>query len=103
MVVLGLFSMTDENYKNLASSIVLLAIDDVVRCMQGKRPIGLNYKDMDFEEIIQENYKFFRSDWFNTLSDLDGEKIVTLFEKNREKIKSMKKIKIKNLIGGLDE
>lgn len=54
LVVLGLFSMTDENYKNLASSIVLLAIDDVVRCTQGKRPIGLNYKDIDLEEIIQE-------------------------------------------------
>lgn len=33
---------TNGNYKNLASSIVLLAIEDTIKAIQGKRPTGIN-------------------------------------------------------------
>lgn len=33
---------TTVNYKNLASGIVLLAIEDTIKAIQGKRPTGIN-------------------------------------------------------------
>jgi|GEM_PF-3590798 len=86
---------TTKNYKNLASSIVLLAIEDTIKAIQGKRPTGINLplKKINFEEIIQENYRFFKFDWFATISDLDGGRLVKLFEDNKEYIKKNGKIR----------
>lgn len=86
---------TNGNYKNLASSIVLLAIEDTIKAIQGKRPTGINLslKKINFEEIIEENYRFFKSDYFATICDLDGEKLVKLFENNKEYIKKNDKIR----------
>ena len=86
---------TTGNYKNLASGIVLLAIEDTINAIQGKRPTGINLplKQINFEEIIEENYRFFKSDWFATISDLDGKKLVKLFEDNKEYIKKNGKIR----------
>lgn len=86
---------TNGNYKNLASSIVLLAIEDTIKAIQGKRPTGINLalKQINFEEIIEENYRFFKSDWFATISDLDGNDLVKLFEDNKEYIKKNGKIR----------
>lgn len=86
---------TTVNYKNLASGIVLLAIEDTIKAIQGKRPTGINLplKQINFEEIIEENYRFFESDWFATISDLDGNDLVKLFEDNKEYIKKNGKIR----------
>lgn len=77
-------------YKNLASAIVLIAIDDTIRAIQGKNPRGYSNKINNYEHIIQENYKFFRSNWFSCLTDLDGEKLIKLIESKREFIKQNK-------------
>lgn len=77
-------------YKNLASAIVLIAIDDTIRAIQGKNSRGYSNKINNYEHIIQENYKFFRSTWFSCLTDLDGEKLIKLIESKREFIKQNK-------------
>jgi len=81
-------------YKNLASAIVLQAIDDTIRAIQGRNPIGYYNKTNNYEHIIQENYKFFRSTWFACLTDIDGKKLVETFESKREFIKQNKFNKI---------
>lgn len=74
-------------YKNLASAIVLQAIDDTIRAIQGRCPRGYYKTKTNHEDIIQENYKFFRSTWFACLTDIDGKKLVETFESKREFIK----------------
>ena len=81
-------------YKNLASAIVLQAIDDTVRAIQGRNPRGYYNKINNYEDIIQENYKFFRSTWFACLTDIDGKRLVETFESKREFIKQNKFNKI---------
>lgn len=81
-------------YKNLASAIVLQAIDDTIRAIQGRNPRGYYNKTNNYERIIQENYKFFRSTWFACLTDVDGKKLVETFESKREFIKQNKFNKI---------
>ena len=44
-------------YKNLASAIVLITIDDTIRAIQGKNPRGYSNKINNYEHIIQENIR----------------------------------------------
>lgn len=81
-------------YKNLASAIVLQAIDDTIRAIQGRNPRGYYNKTNNYERIIQENYKFFKSTWFACLTDVDGKRLVETFESKREFIKQNKFNKI---------
>lgn len=87
-------------YKNLASAIVLQAIDDTVRAIQGRNPRGYYNKTNNYEDIIQENYKFFRSTWFACLTDIDGKKLVETFESKREFIKQNKFNRINKFLEG---
>lgn len=86
-------------YANLGSAIVVKAIEDTVRAMQGKLPEGVtgNKKLFDFQGEIQSNYRFFKSDFFKLLTDLDGGKLVKMFEENRELIKQTKGNKISKI------
>ena len=87
-------------YKNLASAIVLQAIDDTIRAIQGRCPRGYSFNGRDHEDIIQENYKFFRSTWFACLTDIDGKKLVETFESKREFIKQNKFNRINKFLEG---
>jgi len=86
-------------YKNLASAIVLQAIDDTIRAIQGRNPRGYSFNGKNHEDIIQENYKFFRSTWFACLTDIESKinliKFIS-FWRNKWKIlsKNLKKLNI---------
>ena len=50
-------------YENLANAIILQAAKD--------------YRLTDDEQQLQEIERFFRSGWYETLTDLDGEYLMT--------------------------
>ena len=69
--------MTDP-WEDLANAIILQAVKDYreARTKLKKRPKNENAKLM-----IEDCEKFFRSDWFNALTSIDGE---ALLKKLRE-------------------
>lgn len=56
-------------YKELAYSIVLRAVEDYRMALRGKWIAD----ETSPAQTIRECTRFFRSDWFRTLSNLDGE------------------------------
>ena len=53
---------TDENYERLAEAIILQAVTD--------------YRKSDDEEVKKSIERFFRSEWFYVLTELDGEMLI---------------------------
>lgn len=64
-------STSTDPWKNLANAIVEKAVDDYCMALAGK---GRNQKPA--AQIKAECEEFFRSEWFNTLYDLDGETVI---------------------------
>ena len=64
---------TETAYENLANAIVLQAVKDYrsAKAMQRIDP-----KDYSARGRIGVIRKFFRSDWFRTLTDIDGEWLI---------------------------
>lgn len=63
-----------ERYHNLANGIIIQAIKDYKYALK-------HYKDFDEHSreyfTILECERFFRSDWFKTLSNVDGETVIS--------------------------
>lgn len=73
----------ESQYKELANAIITQAADDYIN--NPDKP-GVNRREITM---------FFRSDWFNQLSDLDGEKIIAILKervKERESLDLIRKI-----------
>ena len=64
--------MIDEAYKNLANSIVILAVDDYRRILRDE---NIKY-DGGRRVTLEELDEFFLSDWFYTLTNVDGITII---------------------------
>ena len=63
-----------EPYQALANAIVELAVKDY------KKALKQHYrfpKDEDFKAEVDSLEKFFRSGWYGTLTDLDGEYLIS--------------------------
>ncbi|MBQ6215227.1 MAG: hypothetical protein IJJ67_07400 [Oscillospiraceae bacterium] len=65
--------MRDDPYTELSISIILQAVTDYRTLLKSRRK---RYKRKDTEENIKDLEEFFRSDWFKTLTDLDGEMLI---------------------------
>ena len=64
-------SVTDIVYQDLANAIVLLAVDDYRNALK-----GISYNRYPPERIIKDLEKFFRSDYFRTLTKINGEYLI---------------------------
>ena len=58
-------------YENLANAIVLQAVKD--------------YRLTDDEAELAEIERFFRSDWFGVLTDVDPEYLISRLQKEKDK------------------
>lgn len=72
---------TETAYENLENAIVLQAVKDYrsAKAMQRIDP-----KDYSARGRIGVIRKFFRSDWFRTLTDVDGEYLIRKLDKEAE-------------------
>ena len=64
--------MTDP-YKNLANAIVLAAVKD---WRDARRKLRRKPQNKDAQATVEECERFFRSSWFQQLTNLDGEFLI---------------------------
>ena len=71
--------MYDENYANLANAIILRAVDDYKEA----KKITPNTKEniIKKEKMINDVTSFFKSQYFQTLTSVSGERILKELEK----------------------
>lgn len=67
-----------EPYERLANAIILRAVEDYRDAL---RDLRVNPSYPDARRTVSEVERFFRSDWFSTLTSLDG---VALMKKLRK-------------------
>lgn len=63
----------NENYKELANAVVLQAVRDYRHALA-----------VENEYYIRKLEKFFRSEWFKILANLDGEMIIERLRQEKE-------------------
>ena len=66
----------DEGIENLANGIILQAVKDYRKALKG---FSLNGKSST--AVIAECERFFRSDWYRQLTNVDGEYLITTIRK----------------------
>ena len=64
--------MTDA-YENLANAIILLAVKDYRRALKLS---SKNPHSRSAMAAVNEMERFFRSDWYETLTSVDGEMLI---------------------------
>lgn len=64
--------MTDA-YENLADAIILLAVKDY---RQALKLLSKNPHSRSAMAAVNEMERFFRSDWYETLTSVDGEMLI---------------------------
>ena len=64
--------MTDA-YENLANAIILLAVKDY---RQALKLLSKNPHSRSAMATVKEMERFFRSDWYETLTSVDGEMLI---------------------------
>lgn len=62
-----------ENYEKLANDIILHAVKDY---RAAKKKLKKQPTNKDAEIMIKDTERFFRSDWFTALTDVDGSVIL---------------------------
>lgn len=65
----------DRAYANLANAIVMLGVDDYRKVLRGKK-ISYKGKKGQIIETPARIEEFFLSDWFYTLTSVDGQTII---------------------------
>ncbi len=65
----------DEGYQKLAEAIIVRAADDYRRALKTYKR---NPRHKKVSAEMKELEDFFRSDWFESLSNLDGEEIMNM-------------------------
>ena len=70
-----------ENYENLANTIIIKAVVDYKRALRKNRT-----------EVIEECEKFFRSEYFMTLTKLDPELLISKVKKEISKNDKKKRV-----------
>ena len=64
--------MTDA-YENIANAIILLAVKDYRRA---RKLLSKNPHSRSAIAAVNEMERFFRSDWYETLTSVDGEMLI---------------------------
>ena len=67
-----------KNYENLANAIILQAVEDYRKVL---RTLSLYPHDRDTRSEKQSVTRFFRSDWFKVLTNLDPETLIERLNK----------------------
>ena len=62
-----------DGYENLANAIILQAVKDYRKAL---RKLNRNSQNKDAKRTVSEVEKFFRSDWYKTLTSVDGELLI---------------------------
>lgn len=81
----------DEAYQNLANAIVKSAADDYRAALRG---LERNPDSTAYQADAKKIEKFFRSPWYEMLTDVDGEYLIRRLqedEKERAKKKGVRK------------
>lgn len=60
-------------YERLANAIIQLAAQDYMKAL---RALKRNSSSRMAKQIVDENEKFFRSDWYMTLTNVDGDYLI---------------------------
>ena len=72
--------MKIKPYENLANAIVMQAVTDYRKLLRGEPIIESKCRKVSIEEIEQ----FLKSDWFFTLTNVDGNKIIKRLKEEYE-------------------
>ena len=67
-----------DGYEMLAAAVVERAVLDY---RQAQENIRTKYNVLDAQNMIRALERFFRSEWFGILSDLDGENLIEMMRK----------------------
>ncbi len=62
-----------DGYEMLAAAVVERAVLDYKQALEN---IRTKYNVLEAQNVIRNLERFFRSEWFSILSDLDGEMLV---------------------------
>ena len=65
-----------EGFENLANAIILQVVKDYRKTLS-----GCKVEKRDSKSVIAECERFFRSEWFRELTDVDGEYLITNIRK----------------------
>ena len=76
----------DDQWTQLADAIVAKAVEDYRKALKGK-----GHHKKPAAAIVAECERFFRSQWFTTLSPLDGEVVIQKISTSCEKDRRMHK------------
>ena len=68
----------NDGYEMLAAAVVERAVLDY---RQAQENIRTKYNVLDAQNVIRALERFFRSEWFGILSDLDGEELVEMLRR----------------------
>jgi len=78
----------DENYQNLANAIILLAAKDYRAAL---RRIMKDPENRMAGEEVKKLERFFRSGWYEMLTDVDGEYLMNRIRREEEEKQSQNK------------
>ncbi len=67
-----------DGYEMLAAAVVERAVLDY---RQAQENIRAKYNVLDAQNMIRRLERFFRSEWFGILSELDGEDLIELMRR----------------------
>ena len=81
-MTLSQFEMNETGLEDLSNAIVLQAVKDYRRALAGGSVNG-----RDSKSVIAECERFFQSEWFNFLTNVDGMIIMANIRKEFEKRK----------------
>ena len=62
-----------DGYEKLANGIILLAVKDYRSAL---RKLMRNPRSQTANDTVQEVERFFRSDWYKSLTEVDGEMLI---------------------------
>ena len=76
------FETNQQGLEDLSNAIILQAVKDYRIALSGRDVNG-----RDSKSVIAECERFFQSEWFRELTDLDGEYLIKTIRKEFEKRK----------------
>ena len=76
------FEMNQQGLEDLSNAIILQAVKDYRSALAGGSVNG-----RDSKSVIEECERFFQSEWFNVLTNVDGMIIIANIRKEFEKRK----------------
>lgn len=69
----------ERAYQDFANAIIKKAVDDYRRALDGK-----GYGGMSADRVIRDVERFFRSQYFEALTEVDGEFLITKLRQEHE-------------------